>query len=268
VLGSYLRLYNDLVRETTLHFVGLRKEEHELFLATATKQGRWLAELVDSGKLPVDTHIAISCVGAIPYYSDLRTLDRLGLTDRTVAHRPTREGKKRVMGHDKQASPRYAVSQGVDLWAADIVHLILPLGHPRLFHYACLSESGHESLFIAEAGDGLFLLVVPVQGPRVLRERFPELRFLPAAAYLAFESAAQDGGFVPVPREEQLDGPYDIIYVQLGLRMIEVYEDLDAAKAHLERAVATNPENSEARRLLTEVAALVARSAGSEEGTR
>jgi hypothetical protein len=50
--------------------------------------------------------------------------------------------------------------------------------------------------------------------------------------------------------------------------MIEVYEDLDAAKAHLERAVATNPENSEARRLLTEVAALVARSAGSEEGTR
>ncbi|HKQ47670.1 MAG TPA: hypothetical protein VJZ71_06355 [Phycisphaerae bacterium] len=249
-VGGYLRLYNDVMRDISRHFVGLRKEEHALFLATAKKQGEWLRELVDSAKLPHDVHIAVGCVGAIPYYSGVRTLDRLGLTDREVARRPSPEGKIRIMAHDKAADPRYAVERGVDLWAADTVHLILPTGHPRLFHYAYLSKTGRMTPLIADVGHGRFILAFAMQGIDVLQRRCPNLRFFPASQYLTIETRASGGRFTPVPRDEQLDIPYDIHYAVLGHKMITKYGDLEGARRHLDRALAINPKNSEARQLL------------------
>jgi arabinofuranosyltransferase len=249
-VGGYLHLYNDVMRDMSRHFVGLRKEEHALFLATAKKQGEWLRELVDSGKLPRDVHIAVACVGAIPYFSGVRTLDRLGLTDREVAHRPAPEGKVRIMAHDKAADPEYAVERGVDLWAADTVHLILPLGHPELFHFAYLSKKGIMAPLIADAGEGRFILAFAMQGMDVLQRRCPALRFMPASEYLEIEAAANGRRFRPIPREKQLDIPYDIHFAVLGHKMITKYGDLEGGKRHLERAIATNPKNAEAQRLL------------------
>ena len=250
LVGDYLRSYNDQMREMSRHFVGLHKEEHELFLGTAKRQGQWLKELVESGKVPRDAHIAISCVGAIPYYSDLRTLDRLGLTDREVARRPIPDERVRIMAHDKAADPKYAVERGVDLWAADTVHLILPAGHPRLYHFAYLSKIGRMNPLIADAGKGRFILAFAMQGQDLLQARFPNLRFMPASLYLDLEAAANGGQFVPVPREQQLDAPYDITYQVLAQRMIAKFGDVVAAKLHLERALVTNPQNADARRML------------------
>lgn len=58
--------------------------------------GRWMAE-----KLPPGTTIALTAAGAIAYYSELPTLDMLGLTDAHIAHAETprfRQGVAQVTG--------------------------------------------------------------------------------------------------------------------------------------------------------------------------
>jgi hypothetical protein len=180
----------------------------------------------------------------------VRTLDRLGLTDREVARRPSPEGRVRIMAHDKAADPRYAVERGVDLWAADTVHLILPAGHPRLYHFAYLSRTGRMTPLIAEVGEGRFILAFAMQGIDLLQRRCPNLRFVPASEYLITELASTGGRFVPIPRDRQLDIPYDVHYGVIGHKMLTKYGDVEGAKLHLDRALATNPNNADARQLL------------------
>ena len=61
-------------------FVAIRQEEHKLFLATVVPEGRRLRAMIDQGELPADLYVAMDCVGAIPYYGNVHTLDRLGLS--------------------------------------------------------------------------------------------------------------------------------------------------------------------------------------------
>ena len=170
--------------ELTGHFVGLRAEEHRLFAETAHREGHALARLVSAGLLPRDTHIATDAVGAIPYDSRLRTLDRLGLTDAVVARSDF--VRPELLGHGKSASLDYARAIGVDLWAIHPVHLLwLPRdpGLPDLL--VPWREQGLE-LHFAGVGHGLFLIAHLPQGVERARERFPRLDwrsvFDPAAA--------------------------------------------------------------------------------------
>src|SRR5207249_1897554 len=59
--------YVTLLRTMTRAYVGIRQEEHRLFLDTVVPEGKRLRELVEEGVLPADTYIAVDCVGAIPY---------------------------------------------------------------------------------------------------------------------------------------------------------------------------------------------------------
>jgi arabinofuranosyltransferase len=179
VLGGYLRHHNDQLSRLTKSFVGIRQEEHSAFLATARLQGRWLAELVEDGRLPADTHIAVCCVGAIPYISGLRTLDRLGLTDRNVAHGPDNSSQiARVMAHEKRADYAYAKTQGVDLWAIDELHVVLPAEHPTLQFVGYRTRSHPEFARVADVGQGRWLVAFPTQGPDDLIQRIPNLDFV------------------------------------------------------------------------------------------
>ncbi len=114
-MAGYIASYNQAVRLMSSHFVGLRQEEHRLFLASVEPEGRRLGELVQWGSLARDTYVAMPCVGAIPYFSNLRTLDTLGLTDREIAHQKMPPSAQRVMAHDKHASLNYLQSSGVDV---------------------------------------------------------------------------------------------------------------------------------------------------------
>lgn len=51
------------------------------------KIGMWIKEY-----LPSDTVIALNAVGAVPYYSRLKTIDMLGLTDEYLAHNNSKKG--------------------------------------------------------------------------------------------------------------------------------------------------------------------------------
>jgi arabinofuranosyltransferase len=173
-LRALAAAHRQLIVRATSRFVGIRQEEHALFLETAIAEARDLRRLIDGGVIPKDTHIAVDCVGAIPYYTGLRVLDRLGLTDAHVAHGPF---VRDMMAHGKQATPEYARESGVDLWAENPVHLLWRLDDPRFLRRLYASYPRQEERFFADVGNGQFLLAWFPQGPERARSRFPTLKF-------------------------------------------------------------------------------------------
>lgn len=67
--------------------------------------GKWLKE-----KYPPRTKIAVVTAGAIPYFSELPTIDIMGLNDVTIAHTPAKAGAHAYTGHEK-SNPDYVLAQ-------------------------------------------------------------------------------------------------------------------------------------------------------------
>ncbi len=179
--------HRDLLRWLSLRFIGLRQEEHAVFVREVVDEGRRLGMLVDEGVLPRDFHIATAAVGAIPYYSNLRTLDRLGLTDARVAHQPA--PGPRIMAHDRSAPFEEATARGVDLWAAHDVHLIFGPGarHP-------LELVGKRVPFYAAAlGSGHWLIAWLPQGLEPTAARTPRLAWLPDSSAAFLDTYVDEG---------------------------------------------------------------------------
>ena len=201
--------HRDLLRGMTSRLVGVRQEEHAAFLATVAPEGRRLHALTVAGVLPRDTHIAISAVGAIPYESNLRVLDRLGLTDAVVAK--SAPGELRVMAHDRHATFEYATSSGVDLWTEHPVHLLMRLDDDNLVWTVEAARTSGEPVYFADVGFGEYLVARLPQGIERSAPRFPKLTF----------RAASD------------DASYALL--------------LDAAIAARQATLAANPSSREAR---------------------
>lgn len=161
-------------------FVAIRQEEHRLFLGTVVPEGRRLRAMVEQGVLPADLYVAMDCVGAIPYYSQLRTLDRLGLTDAHIAHSPS---VRKIMAHSKSASMEYARARGVDLWNQDPVHSLLPLTSANLLaainDYRERARVGEttDTAYAAPVEGGLMVVGKLPHGVDAARARMPALRF-------------------------------------------------------------------------------------------
>jgi arabinofuranosyltransferase len=75
--------------------------------AELTKAGKWLQD-----NFSPDTTISLRRQGAVPYYSQMRSLDFLGLTDKTIARMVFH---KKDLTEESQAISRYIVQQGPDL---------------------------------------------------------------------------------------------------------------------------------------------------------
>ncbi|MBW2420265.1 MAG: hypothetical protein JRH19_17125 [Deltaproteobacteria bacterium] len=158
------------------HFVGLRQEEHAAFLASVREEGLALHQAVELGSLRDDTHIALDSVGAIPYLSGLRTLDRLGLTDRNVARQAS---TVKLMAHAKRATFGYARSRGVDFWAADRVHLSFSPEDPNLERAARGCGRGPRRCWSAWLSEDRLLVAALPRGIETTRTRFPRLEWVP-----------------------------------------------------------------------------------------
>jgi arabinofuranosyltransferase len=185
-LRAIAEAHRSLTRMLTSHFVAIRQEEHRLFLGLATEQGRQLRTLVDAGVLPRDARIAVDCVGAIPYLSDLLVLDRHGLTDAVIARHPA--ANPGLMAHEKSATLADARRFGVELWAATPVDLVLPLTSPRVLY--SLTHVVQDSLPVVVANvepAGVLVALLPGGFERVAA-RMPALH-LTSAADTAFERA-------------------------------------------------------------------------------
>ncbi len=176
VLRSLGAAHRTLLARASWSMVGLRQEDHRAFAAGQVAQGERLRRLVAAGVLPADTHVAIGAVGAIPYYSDLRVLDRLGLTDAGVAH-SGRLHTERLMAHDVFATLDYARDKGVDFWPSDLARMIVPAYSeiwPEL-----LSRFIRNRLpgYAADVGEGYYLVGRLPQGLAAARRRFPKLEW-------------------------------------------------------------------------------------------
>jgi arabinofuranosyltransferase len=179
--GSYLGWYNHNYMTLSKHFIGLRQEEHDLFLRSVAPEGQLLGEMVSKGLLPRDTYVAIPCVGAIPYFSQLRTLDTHGLTDREIARKAMAPKEQRMMAHAKKASFAEVMARKVDIMAPS-VHLILQ-NDDQLAEVEEWSRKigGELPVYIsAPVAPEHYLFGVMPSPPDVLRLRFPQLQLRPA----------------------------------------------------------------------------------------
>jgi arabinofuranosyltransferase len=174
-LRTIASLHRDLTRWMTYHFVAIRQEEHRMFLTTALAEGERLRALRERGFLPADTYIAIDCVGAIPYTSDLRTLDRLGLTDAHVARSPM---IRETMAHGKSATLDYARERGVDLWSIDPVHLTLPITSTRMMVAVQDGMVQRKPYYAIDVGEDGYLICQLPRGLAETRKRLPNLNIL------------------------------------------------------------------------------------------
>ena len=172
VLRGIAVAYRDLMREQTAHFGAVRQEEHRMFREGAEAAAKRLNEVFGRGALPRDTYVALDCVGVVPYRTDLRTLDRLGLTDAHVAHGPF---LRDVVAHGKYATMDYARERGVDVWAVDPVSPVLPVGHNRLERGIRTALAEGSDYFAADLGSGEFLYALFPEGLDRARARFPRL---------------------------------------------------------------------------------------------
>jgi arabinofuranosyltransferase len=171
-LRSVARLHRRLLDRTTHALVGVRQEEHKMFYRLVEDQGRVLRRLVERGVLPADTHIGICAVGAIPYVSDLRTLDRLGLTDAVVARQAP--DAERAIAHERHATFDYATRAGVDLWSIHPYFLLLRLDDDTILWHANVARENGDEVYIADVDDDTALVALLPRGPETL-SRFPRL---------------------------------------------------------------------------------------------
>jgi hypothetical protein len=75
-----------------------------------------LRELVEAGKVPRTLRIATGAAGILPWYTDLYTVDVLGLNDTEIAHSPVKQ--RGVVGHERLATRELLVRRGVALFDA------------------------------------------------------------------------------------------------------------------------------------------------------
>ena len=165
--------HRELLQYTSSHFVGLRQEEHRSFFELVQGNGLELKRLIDSGSLPANMHIAIDCVGAIPYHSDLQVMDRLGLTDAEIARSPF--ARAQLSAHGKYATPNHAQKQQVDFWALHPTILVWDAEDPTFQGLLSSSREAGQELGIAEVEPGKFLLAWLPNGLAATRSRWPEL---------------------------------------------------------------------------------------------
>jgi hypothetical protein len=170
-LRALAEAHRRLLAFTTRHFVGLRREEHHLFLEATYAEGERIANLIERGLLPPDTYLALDCVGAVSYLSDLRVFDRLGLTDAQIAR--SEFVIPGLMAHGKYTTPEEAARRGVDLWTIDIVRLLWEADDELFLQY--LRQVRNEKVGFACVGPRYYLMAWFPQGLPAARERFPAL---------------------------------------------------------------------------------------------
>jgi hypothetical protein len=126
VIKQYLQLFDRTHDKLAKSFICIRAEEHKMALRQIFyEQAMSLKKSVDRGIINKDEVISLDCVGAIPYYSGLTTIDKLGLTDAYVAHMKVGKKEGRLMAHEKRTDMGY-------LWDRRVTYVAI---HPSLFFF-------------------------------------------------------------------------------------------------------------------------------------
>lgn len=99
------------------HWIGSRRREHAEFARMRTDLYGGYEAFIGQDVLPDGAVAAEISVGIVPFLlPELTVIDVKGLTDHAVARMPVhRSNDKRKMAHDRQATPAYLESRGVNI---------------------------------------------------------------------------------------------------------------------------------------------------------
>jgi hypothetical protein len=238
-LRQIAETHRGLVSRTTTHFAGIRQEEHKHFLASVRPVGLALRQLMDDGRLPRDSYLAMPCVGVIPFLSDIRTLDINGLTDRHVAHSPF--FRRWWVAHDKRATEEYARSRGVDLWVG--VRPVCDVGSADFREALQPTLAGTVHSVAAAIGDHKYLVGRALDGSERLARRIPRLQFEDMDDPEFLERYASDA--IAMHQERLSESPDDdAARTQLAM-LLGGRGEFDRALRLFEEAVTRNPDDGQ-----------------------
>lgn len=174
LLRAWAEAHRRALRRITAYYSGIRQEEHRHFLELMRDQARLLEGAIDRGLLPRDLHVAMDCVGIVPYVTNFRTLDRLGLCDAHVAHQPFESG---LLAHGKRASFAYAEERGADLWLFHPAQLVLPAASSSAMRAFSPPPAGEGAVEVAPLDSTHWIVAEFPKGAAAGRARIPKLRF-------------------------------------------------------------------------------------------
>ena len=109
--------YDAAIRYSARHLIGTRWAEHREFWRLLEEEQYGPYRPYTGELFPDDAVMAQGTVGVAPYsLGNLRVIDTLGLTDRTVARHPVaRTNHERVLAHDRGPPPGYLARRGVNI---------------------------------------------------------------------------------------------------------------------------------------------------------
>jgi arabinofuranosyltransferase len=112
----FIKKHDALQAKLIERFIGVKQEEHRKFWQKQKRSAQKLQEAIQQGKIQNNPRMSLECVGVIPYYSKLPTLDVLGLTDSFVAKLPQDPSQKSFfLAHEKRAPFSYLQQREVPL---------------------------------------------------------------------------------------------------------------------------------------------------------
>ncbi|MEO5619046.1 MAG: hypothetical protein ABIS67_14855 [Candidatus Eisenbacteria bacterium] len=208
-----------ILRRITSYYSGIRQEEHRHFFGVIHGEARAIRALIDDGLLPSDVSMAMDCVGAIPYVTRARTLDRLGLTDARVAHQSF---SLDLVAHGKQASFQYAGERGMDLWFFHPAQLIVPTASSRAMRAFSEVPQNEPALYVAPLARDRWLMAGFPLGEAQARARMPRLRFwnmrdtADVRAALGVATAAWQARHDSLPRDSETLDALGFLHGQAG----------------------------------------------------
>jgi arabinofuranosyltransferase len=89
-------------------------EEIKAYGERRAKEGKFIRELIDRGLLPDDLVLCVTGAGAVPYYTELPTVDLYGMNDTHIAHQEV--AKRGVIAHEKRGSTEYMQERRVEMY--------------------------------------------------------------------------------------------------------------------------------------------------------
>ena len=145
-----------------------------VYASDRAREGRALRRLSDQGVLPPDLVLCVGGAGAVPYYTDWTTVDRRGLNDVTIAHRPLE--RRGIIAHERDAPYEYLVERKVVIF--DVLNRLLHPSDREKRLRRTVVHDGHELPLKAVRVGNQYLVFATVQPDAELDRIFAGLEVL------------------------------------------------------------------------------------------
>ena len=137
-------------------------------------QGQQLRRWSERGLLPADLVLCVGGAGALPYYTDWITIDRLGLSDVEIAHAPL--AQRGVVAHEREPTFEYLRRRGVVVF--DVLNRIVHRSDAQLHRIASVRFDGRNLPLRAVPVDGFYLIFATTKSDAELARIFHPLPVL------------------------------------------------------------------------------------------